>query len=56
MASLLGLMHSLVPRHQLYFQGAYFVLGLFLVMVGTYVWLSTSKSDAFWDHIEHNRI
>ncbi len=56
MASVLGLMHGLVPRHQPYFQGAYFVLGVFLIIVGAYVWLSTRKSDAFWDYVEHERI
>lgn len=54
-ASALGLMQMLVPRHQPYLQGAYFVLGIFLIIVGTYVWTSTRKSDAFWDCIEHNR-
>ncbi|NHI03803.1 hypothetical protein DYY67_0873 [Candidatus Nitrosotalea sp. TS] len=55
-ASALGLMQVLVPRHQPYFQGAYFVLGIFLIIVGAYVWTSTRKSDAFWNYMEHNRV
>jgi multisubunit Na+/H+ antiporter MnhG subunit len=54
-ASALGLMQVLVPRHQLYLQGAYFVLGIFLIIVGTYVWASTRKSDTFWDYVKHNK-
>ncbi|MGI0046720.1 MAG: hypothetical protein ACREBB_05980 [Nitrosotalea sp.] len=54
-ASALGLTHIIAPRHQLYFQGAYFVLGVFLIAVGVYVWFSTRSSDAFWDYVKHGR-
>jgi uncharacterized membrane protein len=55
-SSALGLMQVLVPRHQPYFQGAYFVLGILLIIVGTYVWTSTRKSDTFWDYVKHNKV
>jgi len=55
-ASALGLLHVLMPRHQAYFQGAYFMLGIFLIIVGTYVWTSTHKSDTFWNYVKHNKV
>lgn len=55
-ASALGLLHVLMPRHPAYFQGAYFMLGIFLIIVGTYVWTSTRKSDAFWNYVKHNKV
>lgn len=55
-SSALGLLQILVPRHPPYFQGAYFVLGIFLIIVGVYVWISTHKSDAFWNYVKHNKV
>ncbi|MGB9003443.1 MAG: hypothetical protein WCC52_06540 [Nitrosotalea sp.] len=55
-SSAIGLLHVLVPRHQPYFQGAYFVLGILMIIVGTYVWTSTHKSDAFWNYVKHNKV
>ncbi|MDE1830004.1 MAG: hypothetical protein KGI25_06760 [Thaumarchaeota archaeon] len=54
--SALGLLHAILPRFIPYMQNALIVLGILLGIVGTYMWLSTRKADAFWELVEQKKV